>query len=164
MKALRRDRPKKERRERRGSRRRHLRAAWKASAAMGEQSKDACNLWAAATTSWQALARAYEVASGDGEPCPPGVIPRTPTRGDLSFGRKGNQANAMHASCCGRVARREPPASRQLLRLRPIFYERLVVLVVATPAVIDDAVAVRRAARAKVHERRTPLLATAARP
>eukprot|EP00966_Prymnesium_polylepis_P086669 2005829-Prymnesium_polylepis.1 len=40
IKALRHDRPKTERRERRGIRRRHLPAAWKASAAMGEQSKD----------------------------------------------------------------------------------------------------------------------------
>mgnify|MGYP002631157789 FL=1 len=94
IKALRRDRPKTERRERRGIRRRHLRAAWKASAALGEQSRDACNLWAAGTTAWQALARAYEIASGDGEPCPPGVTPRTPTRGDLSFGRKGDQRYA----------------------------------------------------------------------
>ena len=56
-----------------------------------------------------------------------------------------------------RVARREPLASRQPLWLSQRFYEsRLLVLVVALAA-RDDAAAMRRAARDKSRERRTPL-------
>ena len=95
VKALRRLRPASARRERRGIRRRHLRAAWKAKDEFRAQSKDAVNLWAAATTAWQGIARAYEVAEGDGEDSRrdrrnnPNGERRLPTRADLSFGRKG---------------------------------------------------------------------------
>eukprot|EP00966_Prymnesium_polylepis_P044662 1034736-Prymnesium_polylepis.2 len=71
-----------------------------AEASLRDQSKDACNLWAAATTSWQALAHAYEVADGDGERRRPGAAFRPPTRADLSFGKKsGRYACAMLRPC-----------------------------------------------------------------
>eukprot|EP00966_Prymnesium_polylepis_P133722 3090844-Prymnesium_polylepis.1 len=85
IKAMRRERPQANRRERRGVRRRHLRAAWKASEGFREHSKDACNEWAAVTTAWQALARAYELADGPLEPGE-GRPAGRPTRADLSFG------------------------------------------------------------------------------
>ena len=58
IKALRRLRPASARRERRGIRRRHLRAAWKAKAGFRARTKDAVNLWAAATTHRMARDRA----------------------------------------------------------------------------------------------------------
>ena len=102
VKALRRARPRNDRRERRGIRRRHLRAAWTAETSLRKQSKDACNLWAAATTSWQALARAYEVAEGDGERRLPGAAFRLPTRADLSFGKKGGRYACVMLRPCKR--------------------------------------------------------------
>ena len=63
IKALRRERPRGNRRERRGIRRRHLRAAWSSRAAFRRDDPDAVNAWAAATTAWQAVARGGEVAT-----------------------------------------------------------------------------------------------------
>ena len=53
VKGLRRERPKEDRRKRRGIRRAHLRAAWRESRAMRSDSPDAVNRWAAAVTAWQ---------------------------------------------------------------------------------------------------------------
>lgn len=89
VKALRRERPQADRRERRGVRRRHLRAAWKANENFRGQSKDACNEWAAVTTAWQALARAYELADGPREPGESRPLGR-PSRADLSFGHNAH--------------------------------------------------------------------------
>ena len=46
------------RRERRGLRRRHLQAAWKASPSLRADTADAANIAAAVSTAWQAVARA----------------------------------------------------------------------------------------------------------
>ena len=87
IKGLRRERPKADRRKRRGIRRSHLRAAWDASSRIRKDSSDAVNLWAAATTAWQGLARGAEVAaSGAGGKRSADERARLPSRADLSFG------------------------------------------------------------------------------
>ena len=52
IKGLRRERPKRDRRKRRGVRRSHLQAAWGASSKLRADTAEAVNLWAAATTAW----------------------------------------------------------------------------------------------------------------
>ena len=87
IKGLRRERPKADRRKRRGIRRSHLRAAWKASSSIRGDDVDAANLWAAATTAWQGLARGAEVAaSGAGGRMSTDERNRLPSRADLTFG------------------------------------------------------------------------------
>ena len=72
------------RRKRRALRRRHLRRAWKQSAALRADHPDAVNRWAAIVTGWHALARGGELCGGakrgKARVCPP-------SRADLSFGR-----------------------------------------------------------------------------
>jgi len=87
IKGLRRERPKRDRRKRRGVRRSHLRAAWGASSKLRADTAEAVNLWAAATTAWQGLARGAEIASsGAGGQRSSDEVKRLPTRADLSFG------------------------------------------------------------------------------
>ena len=87
IKGLRRERPKADRRKRRGIRRSHLRAAWSASSTLRSDDRDAVNLWAAATTAWQGLARGAEVAaSGAGGKRSADERNRLPSRADLTFG------------------------------------------------------------------------------
>jgi len=93
IKALRRSRPKQQRRQRRGIRGQHLRAAWSASRQLREQSADAVNLWAAATTAWQAVARGGEVATEQAE-LSAWSAARRPTRADLTFHGKGRRRYA----------------------------------------------------------------------
>ena len=85
VKALRRERPRQQRRKRRGIRRAHLRAAWRASAKLRGDGRAAVNCWAAAVTAWQALARGGEVATTARERRRWAASWR-PTRADLSFG------------------------------------------------------------------------------
>ena len=86
IKGLRRERPKQDRRKRRGVRRSHLRAAWDAASCLREDTADAVNLWAAATTAWQGLARGAEVAaSGPGGKRSSDERQRLPSRADLTF-------------------------------------------------------------------------------
>ena len=77
------------RRKRRALRRRHLRKAWRMSAAFRADTPNAVNEWAALTTAWHALARGGEICRREGKANPKrkGKGPRTPTRADLSFGR-----------------------------------------------------------------------------
>ena len=95
---------------------------------------------------------------------PPSCALHAVVRDDLA--RAHAAVGAGTRRLCGRVARRSPLASRRPLVLKscPLdaFLRHLVL--VAALAAVDDAVAVRRAARAKARERRTPLLAAAARP
>jgi hypothetical protein len=95
IKAMRRQRPRQQRQQRRGIRRAHLRAARRrrpeltaGTADGGRPSADAANRWAAATSAWAAVARGGEVAT------PRADLPRwsgasRPTRADLSFHRRG---------------------------------------------------------------------------
>ena len=85
IKALRRERPRAERRKRRGIRRAHLRAAWRACEGFRGDSRAAVNAWAAAATAWQALARGGEVATARRE-LRRWAAHWRPTRADLSFG------------------------------------------------------------------------------
>ena len=98
IKGLRRERPKKDRRKRRGIRRAHLRAAWRKSRAMRSDSPDAVNRWAAAVTAWQGLCRGGEIAAGTGGRLGKQEdLRRLPSRADLSFGvaRSGRYAQVM---------------------------------------------------------------------
>ena len=98
IKGLRRERPKKDRRKRRGIRRAHLRAAWRKSRAMSSDSPDAVNRWAAAVTAWQGLCRGGEIAAGTGGRLGKQEdLRRLPSRADLSFGvaRSGRYAQVM---------------------------------------------------------------------
>ena len=86
IKAMRRQRPRANRRKRRGIRGRHLRAAWSAGGSLRQTSPDAVNLAAAGTTAWAALARGGEVATPRQQLA--GWHRRSrPTRADLSFGK-----------------------------------------------------------------------------
>ena len=53
IKAMRRERPVANRRQRRGIRRSHLRRAWRNDAALRKDTPEAANAWAAAATAWQ---------------------------------------------------------------------------------------------------------------
>ena len=76
------------RRGRRGLRRRHLDAAWKASAALRANTADAVNRIAAVSTAWQAVARGAEVA-------PDRFSARKhPTRADLVHSKPGSEQAA----------------------------------------------------------------------
>ena len=72
------------RRKRRALRRRHLRRAWRKSAALRADHPDAVNRWAAIVTGWHALARGGELCGG-AKRGKTKVHP--PSRADLSFGR-----------------------------------------------------------------------------
>jgi hypothetical protein len=98
IKGLRRERPKKDRRKRRGIRRSHLRAAWRKSSSMRSDAPAAVNLWAAAVTAWQGLCRGGEVAAGTGgRKGRADDLRRLPSRADLSFGESkgGRYAQVM---------------------------------------------------------------------
>ena len=87
IKGLRRERPKKDRRKRRGIRRAHLRAAWRKSEEIRSDTPAAVNRWAAAATAWQGLCRGGEVAAGTGgRRGRQEDLRRLPTRADLTFG------------------------------------------------------------------------------
>jgi hypothetical protein len=85
VKALRRERPRRNRRQRRGIRRAHLRAAWRACGRLRSDAANAVNDWAAATSAWQAVARGGEVATPRADVRGWRASTR-PTRADLSFG------------------------------------------------------------------------------
>ena len=97
IKGLRRERPAKERKRRRGIRRRQLIKAAAADRAFLANNALAANEWALATTAWQGLTRAAELAA-----MPPVAHRRTaasetqrlPSRADLSFGKAGDQRYA----------------------------------------------------------------------
>ena len=103
-------------------------------------------------------------------PLPLPLLPLPPRSRTLWLARHDARARARVAICArilrdeDRVTRREPPASRQPLRLRHFVLERWPLVLVVVLAARDDAVAVRRAARDETHARRTPLFAAAARP
>ena len=77
LRQMRRKEPVRVRRGRRGLRRRHLDAAWKASATLRGTTADAVNRIAAVSTAWQAVARGAEVAPDRFS------ATRHPTRADL---------------------------------------------------------------------------------
>lgn len=87
IKGLRRDRPKADRRKRRGLRRAHLRAAWRNSAHLRSDTPNAVNDFAAAATAWQAVARGGEVATWRRD-LKDWRSDWRPTRADLSFGAR----------------------------------------------------------------------------
>lgn len=86
VKAMRRERPRLQRRRRRGIRGRHLRKAWTADARLRRETADSANAWAAMTSAWQALARGGEVATPR-EQLKLWCKSSRPTRADLTFHR-----------------------------------------------------------------------------
>ena len=85
---MRRKEPVRVRRGRRGLRRKHLDAAWEASAMLREKTADAVNRIAAVSTAWQAVARGAEVAPDRFS------AKRHPTRADLVHSKPGTEQPA----------------------------------------------------------------------